>query len=118
VQDDIAALATYRPGYQFWQQIFTIPDGSIVFGGASDGRLLAVFPAKGDWTDPGVWRDPSFARVVPDDLPAKLDDRRTRIAESLEPVVGSVLHNPTRGDFLLPNAQRYGRFLKEWGAIY
>jgi hypothetical protein len=115
---DVGALEAYRPGYQFWQQIFTIPDGSIVFGGASDGRLLAVLPAKGDWTDPGVWRDPSLARLVPDDLPSKLDDRRARVAESLEPVVGSVLHNPTRGDFLLPNAQRYGRFLKEWGAIY
>ena len=116
---DIAALETYRPGYQFWRQIFTIPDGSIVFGGANDGRLLAVFPAKGDWTDPGVWRVPSLAAVVPNgDLPSKLDDRRARVAEWLEPVVGSVLHNPTRGDFLLPSAQRYGRFLQEWGAIY
>jgi hypothetical protein len=29
-----------------------------------------------------------------------------------------VLHNSTRGDALLPNAQRYGPFLAEWGAIY
>ena len=111
-------LESYRPGYQFWQQIFTIPDGSIVFGSALDGRLLAVFPAKGDWTDPGVWRDSSLAELMPDELPSKLDDRRARVAESLEPKVGPVLHNPTRGDFLLPNARRYGRFLKEWGAIY
>jgi hypothetical protein len=33
-------------------------------------------------------------------------------------MVGPVLHNPTRGQFLLPNARRYGRFLDEWGAIY
>ena len=28
------------------------------------------------------------------------------------------MHNPTRGLFLIPNAQRYGSFLDEWGAIY
>jgi len=120
LEADIAALQNYRPGYQFWQQIFTIPDGSIVFGEANDGRLLAVFPTRGDWADPAVWTDPALAAVIPTDqaLPATLDDRRTRIAELLEPVVGSVLHNPTRGDFLLPNAKRYGSFLEEWGAIY
>ena len=66
------------------------------------------------------WTDSTLAATVPADqsLPPNLDDRRTRIAELLEPVVGSVLQNPTRGDFLLPNAKRYGSFLKEWGAIY
>ena len=120
MQLDIQALATYRPGYQFWQQIFTIPDGSIVFGGANDGRLLAVFPSKGDWTDPAVWTDPALASVMTADepLPSALDDRREQIAERLQPVVGPVLHNPTRGDFLLPNARLYGGFLREWGAIY
>jgi hypothetical protein len=119
VQADIHALESYRPGYQFWQQIFTIPDGSIVFGGANDGRLLAVFPSKGDWTDPDVWTDPALASVMKaEELPAGLDDRRERMAEWLEPVIGPVLHNPTRGDFLLPNARRYGSFLGEWGAIY
>jgi hypothetical protein len=116
---DIAALETYRPGYQFWRQIFTIPDGSIVFGGASDGRLLAVFPARGDWTDPSVWRDASLAGVVGEgSIPSNLDDRRALMTEWLEPAVGPVLHNPTRGDFLLPNARRYGSFLREWGSIY
>jgi hypothetical protein len=116
---DIAALENYRPGYQFWQQIFTIPDGSIVFGGASDGRLLAVLPTGGDWSDPIAWQDPALAAVVASEpMPSKLDDRRARVAEWLEPVVGAVLHNPTRGDFLLPNARRYGSFLQEWGAIY
>jgi hypothetical protein len=28
------------------------------------------------------------------------------------------VHNPTRGQFLMPNAQRYGGFLREWGTIY
>jgi hypothetical protein len=119
LEADIAALEGHRPGYQFWRQIFTIPDGAIVFGGANDGRLLAVFPTKGDWTDPSVWTDASLAPAMGEmQLPAKLDDRRTLVADLLQPAVGPVLHNPTRGDFLLPNARRYGSFLKEWGAIY
>jgi hypothetical protein len=40
------------------------------------------------------------------------------VAALLAPVVGGVLHNPTRGDFLLPNIERYGGFLTEWGSIY
>ena len=120
MEADIHALENYRPGYQFWSQIFTIPDGSIAFGGATDGRLLAVFPTKGDWTDPTVWQDPALATVMANEptLPSNLDDRRERVAEWLQPVVGSVLHNPTRGDFLLPNARRYGSFLQEWASIY
>jgi hypothetical protein len=120
LEADIRALESHRPGYQFWQQIFTIPDGSIAFGGGRDGRLLAVLPTKGDWTDATGWKDSALAAVVVADqpLPSRLDDRRARVAEWLEPLVGSVLHNPTRGNFLQPNAQRYGRFLQEWGAIY
>ena len=51
-------------------------------------------------------------------LPRDLDERRDEVARLLEQAAGPVLHNPTRGNFLLPNAQRYGRFLSEWGAIY
>ena len=47
---DIKAVETYRPDYQFWQYIFTIPDGRIAFGSANDGRLIATFPTAGDWT--------------------------------------------------------------------
>src|SRR5688500_4882684 len=36
-QDDLAAVETFRPGYAFWQHIFTIADGSIAFGSAVDG---------------------------------------------------------------------------------
>jgi hypothetical protein len=36
----------------------------------------------------------------------------------MERAAGPVLNNSTRGDALLPNAQRYGGFLAEWGAIY
>ena len=46
--DDLAAMETFRPGFSFWQHIFTIPDGFIAFGSAVDGRLLAVFPTAGD----------------------------------------------------------------------
>jgi hypothetical protein len=117
--DDIAALQNYRPGYRFWRHVFMIPDGFFAFGSAQDGRLLAVIPAKGDWRGPGPDTDPAVAAVLAGvSLPSNPDDRRARIVELLEPVVGSLLHNPTRGDFLLPSARRYGVFLKEWGAIY
>ena len=36
----------------------------------------------------------------------------------LEQAAGPVVHNPTRGLFVLPNARRYGDFLQEWSAIY
>ena len=36
----------------------------------------------------------------------------------LEPTTGPLVHNPTRGNFLLDNVPRYGGFLSEWAAIY
>jgi hypothetical protein len=47
-----------------------------------------------------------------------MSTRRDEVAGLLEPLVGPVIHNPTRGLFLLPNARRYGGFIAEWGAIY
>jgi hypothetical protein len=117
--DDLVALAAARPGYPFWRHIFTIPDGHIAFGSASDGRLLAVFPTGGDWLRDADWKDPSLASLLAGRrLPRRLDDRRDLVAELLEETAGPVVHNPTRGLFVLPNARRYGRFLQEWGAIY
>jgi hypothetical protein len=117
--DDLAAMAAFRPGYSFWQHIFTIPDGSIAFGSAVDGRLLAVFPTRGDWSREAEWHDPALAGILAGQLLARdLDDRRDQVAALLEQAAGPVVHNPTRGRFLLPNARRYGSFLKEWGAIY
>jgi hypothetical protein len=119
LQGDLAAMQTFRPGYAFWQHIFTIPDGSIAFGSATDGRLLAIVPGAGDWTRRADWKDPALADILRgQQLPARLADRRDRLAQLLEAAVGQVLHNPTRGRFLLPNLQRYGPFLDEWGAIY
>ena len=56
-----AAMQAFRPGYPFWRHVFTIPDGSIAFGSAIDGRLLATFPARGDWSRHAVWTDPTIA---------------------------------------------------------
>jgi len=116
---DFAAMRSYRPGYPFWQHVFTLHDGSIAYGSAADGRLLAMFPAKGDWNRQAVWVDPSLAHVLDDEqLAKKVKDRREQVEELLERAAGPVINNSTRGDALLPNVHRYGGFLGEWGAIY
>ena len=116
---DYAAMQRFRRGYAFWQHVFTIPDGSIAFGSHVDGRLLATFPAKGDWTRQGVWAEPTLARILDGQrLAGKLSERRDQVARLLELAAGPVVHNSTRGDALLQNVRRYGPFLAEWGAIY
>jgi hypothetical protein len=118
-RDDFAAMQEYRPGYPFWQHVFTLPDHSVAFGSATDGRLLALFPAKGEWTRHATWTDASLAHVLDGQhLARKVGDRRDQVAELLERSSGPVVHNSTRGDALRPNARRYGAFLGEWGAIY
>jgi len=117
--EDAAAIVRYRPGYQFWQEVFTIPDGHIAYGSAVDGRLLVVFPTKGDWLTDADWKDASLATLLNGrKLAVKLDAKRDQVAAILERAVGPVMHNPTRGYFVRPNAERYGSFLKEWGTIY
>jgi hypothetical protein len=116
---DLAAMQEFRPGYAFWQHVFRIPDGSVAFGSATDGRLLAVFPARGDWSRAGTWDDPRLASVVRSTkLPTRIGDRRDVVASLLEPAAGPIVHNMTRGRFVEPNERRYGRFLEEWGRIY
>ena len=116
---DFAAMEAFRPGYAFWQHVFTLSDGSIAFGSAVDGRLLATFPKKGAWTRQAVWSDPAIAGVLDgQQLAPKLSERRQQVALLLEDAAGPVLHNSTRGDALLMNARRYSPFLAEWGAIY
>ena len=116
---DLAAVQMFRPEYPFWQHIFTIPDGRIAFGSAQDGRLLAIFPAAGDWARDGVWEEQGLNGFLNGrTLPKQLDARRDELVRLLTPLTGPLVHNPTRGQFLLPNAQRYGSFLREWGTIY
>ena len=116
---DLDAVQAYRPSYPFWQHVFTIPDGRIIFGSATDGRLLATFPSGGNWDRDGVWEDESLAEVLDGQrLPRRVDDKRDEVERLLETAAGRVVHNPTRGRFLLPNAERYGRFLQEWSVIY
>jgi hypothetical protein len=116
---DREAMESHRPSYPFWQHLFVVPDGWIAFGSAQNGRLLVTFPTKGNWLRDAAWHDPSLASVLEGaKLPADLDRRRDEVARFLEPRVGPVVHNPTRGLFLLPNAQRFGAFLREWATIY
>jgi hypothetical protein len=116
---DQAAIEASRPAYPFWQHIFTIPDGHIAFGSARDGRLLVTFPTNGDWQRQAEWSDPALsAALAGPPLPRRPDDRREEAVRRLEPAAGPLVHNPTRGLFLAPNARRYGSFLSEWDAIY
>ena len=62
--EDLAAIIRYRPGYQFWRHVFTIPDGHVAYGSAVDGRLLVVFPTKGDWLTQADWKDTTLAHVL------------------------------------------------------
>ncbi len=116
---DTDALWRARPGFLFWRHIFMIPDGSVAYGSAWDGRLLASFPSSGDWQRSARWEEDSLAAVLQDQaLERELSSRRDQVAALLEPQVGPVIHNATRGDFLLPNVRKYGGFLEEWASIY
>lgn len=118
-QADVVAMKRFRPGYPFWENIFTIRDGYIVFGSAADGRALVAFPAAGDWTRSARWYDRSLANLLKGrELPRSLDERREYVARLLQAAVGPVLHNETRGDFAAPGIRRYGSFFGDWSAIY
>ncbi len=118
-QADIAAVQRFRPTHLFWRHIFTIPDGSIIFGSAEDGRLLATFPTQGNWAREGVWEDAGLESTLEGvRLQSRLSRRRDQVEALLTPIVGEVVSNPTRGRFLSPNAALYGGFLDQWGAIY
>ena len=118
-QADLVAVRRSRPAYPFWQHIYTISDGRIIYGSAETGRLVASFPTRGNWAREGVWEDTALAGTLDGlRLQSRLSRRRDQVEELLEPIVGPVVHNPTRGRFLAPNAERYGSFLGQWGDIY
>jgi len=119
LDDDLTAMRAFRSGYAFWRNVFMIPDGSIAFGSGLDGRLLATFPERGEWEGAGKWEDPTLANLLYGSrLPSPVEERRETVASLLEPVAGRIVHNPTRGTFLMPNLRRYGSFVEDWGAIY
>ncbi|MET0212101.1 MAG: hypothetical protein ABW292_03810 [Vicinamibacterales bacterium] len=119
LQADLEVVKMFRPAYPFWQYIFIIPDGRIAFGSGEDGRLLVTFPSAGDWARDAEWADRRLAGSLDGTTwPKRLDDRRDLVVRRLEPEVGSLVHNPTRGQFLLPNVPNYGPFLDEWSLIY
>jgi hypothetical protein len=94
---DVRALERHRPGFPFWQHIFTIPDGRIAFGSAQDGRLLAVFPTAGDWSRDAVWEDATLLVALEGrTLPKRVDQRREEVVRLLTPVAGPLVHNQTR----------------------
>ncbi|MDA1185986.1 MAG: hypothetical protein O2930_15255 [Acidobacteria bacterium] len=119
LQSDLVAMQRFSPSYPFWYHVFTRPDGSVAFGSATNGRLLVTFPERGNWTQNGRWEDPSLAGALDSArLPSNLRRRREEVADRLRALGGPVLHNPTRGLSLQRNAEKYGAFLDEWGAIY
>jgi len=118
-EQDLEAMRFYRPGYEFWHDVFTIESGRMAFGSASDGRLIATFPLGKNWMRDANWVESS----LPDQLPRQpvgrtLTERRDATAQLLTEAVGPVVYNATRGSFISDGTQRYGSFLDEWGSIY
>ena len=90
---DLAAMRLYRPGYEFWHHVFSIPNGRVAYGSALDGSLLATYPRRS---------------------PARREDAAARLTAALGPVV----YHETRGSFIADGADRFGGFLAEWGSIF
>ena len=88
-REDVAAMQAFRPGYPFWRHVFMIPDGSIAFGSAVDGRLLATLPAR-RWSPKAFFTDPAIARVLDDRSLARPWDGREQVALRMGRAAGPV----------------------------
>ena len=85
LDEDLLAVEHFLPAYQFWQHIFTIPDGHIAFGSAKDGRLIVTVPTRGNWAQKAVWADESLSGTLDGKrLPSRLRDRREALVQLLE----------------------------------
>ncbi len=116
---DLEAMHTYRPGYSFWHHVFTVPNGRMAFGSASDGRLLATFPLGGAWAREAHWEESSLADLLASrPLGGGLAERRDDTALLLAQAAGPVVYHETRGSFIEEGTERYGGFLAEWGEIF
>ena len=116
---DLEAMRLYRPSYEFWHHVFSIPNGRIAYGSALDGSLLATFPGRGDWLENAVWSaelGPAVLGSRP--LERRSSARRDDVAARLTKAVGPVNYHETRGSFIADGAERFGGFLAEWGAIF
>lgn len=117
--EDLEAMRKYRPGYRFWSHVFSVPDGHIAFGSATDGKLLATFPAKGDWLEGARWGDSEYAQLFDGQrFDGSLNERRGETARLLAEAAGPVVHHSTRGTFIEAGTKRFGTFLSEWGRIF
>lgn len=116
---DLEAMQLYRPGFEFWHHVFTVPDGRIAFGSAADGSLLATFPADSNWERDADWTDAALAELFTGEpVVGRLAARRDETARRLSEAVGPVVFNATRGTFIAEGTQHYGAFLEEWGEIF
>ena len=116
---DVEAMRRYRPGFKFWQHVFKVPDGRMVFGSALDGRLLATFRTSGDWAQGAEWAETSLSEALREQsIHGRLAERSDRTAKLLDPLVGPVLYNVARGTFIAEGTEQFGGFLAEWGAIF
>jgi hypothetical protein len=118
-RDDFSAMQKYRPGYPFWQHVFTLPDQSIAFGSATEVVCSRCFqPRRVDSvTQRGRtrrWR--TFSMVSNWRARSAIAVSRWRRSSS---VPRDRFFRTRRAVIaLLPNARRYGAFPRRHGGRF